>query len=1267
MIRKSGGDFTGTERFAVLRRIGAGGMGVVYEVYDKSINAHLALKTLPQLNPWSLYRFKREFRSLADLSHPNLVTLYELFADPKQWFFTMQLVRGADFVNYLLRAPQGSNKQLDSTINLPVVHEATTNAHTPTTEFDLNGASFVGYNATEPMYGNFDRLRRILRQLVEGLCALHSAGWLHGDVKPPNVLVNNDERVLLLDFGLARELHVACDIQADDAFWGTIGYMSPETGLRAQLTEASDWYSIGVMLYQVLTGRMPFRGRPSDVLQSQRQFEPPGPSELVRDIPEELDSLCRDLLRRKPELRPTGQEILDRLNCTQDTRVPHFSLNVHRSREVFIGRQEQLRALDEAFRTVTGGNLVAAFVHGIPGIGKTSLVQHFLRDVAERKDVIVLAGRCYEQESVPFKAFDSIVDALAAHLRTLSDKEADVLMPRNVAALAQMFPVLQRVRAITNAPQRRSEIVEQYETRKVAFAALRELFARMGDRAHLVMFIDDLQWGDLDSAALLLDIFRDPDPPAVLLVCCYRTEDLTTSPCLRALHQAGAFPEVLNLPVEPLTPTEARTLAESLLHMRGATSPVIAETLAQESEGSPYFVRELAEHVQTETAIIDTRGFVQKVTLESVLLDRIVALPEDSKRLLETLAVSGKPMRPAEAYIAAQIAERDPLKLSQLRARHFIRITGPGESNVELYHDRIRETILKSLSPDRLKNYHFSLASTLETAGDADPETLAVHFEAAEIIEKASQYLTAAAEQANQALAFSRAADLYRRTIDVGFAQGEQLRSLKMKLGDALVNAGRVVEAADAYQRAAMESRDDISQEMRRLAAFHFSSSGHVEKGRAEFRKVLQSAKIRMPKTSVEVIVWTLFYRGFLRFRGLRFKRRNEYDVPRHKLRRVDAAWAVGTGMSFTDSSLGWLFTTRALLLALKAGEPSRLARSLAWEAAASGSLSVKGQQRGEQLLLLCQSIIDELASAQSKGMLALAKGLLAEHGGHWKDAYQSLNNAEDILSHCTGVPWERSVLRAFQLRCLFYLGEYEQLRLRTRELLKWARDTGDLYLTTLIGVVMSPYLLLALDRPDEALQSIDTGLAGWTPQGFHLVHACAIETRGWIELYAGHPSAGLRKLVQDWVKLRKHQFLRPVTLRVTIIHVRARLAIAAAAENLESDLIRAAENDARRLEQENLQWLQPLAHTVRAGVANIQGDKSRAIALLRQAENNFSRFHMHGFVDASRYTLGKLMVEQQGAEMTKAAEASMRRQKIENPERWANMMIPGCRYYRMR
>ncbi|HYX40984.1 MAG TPA: serine/threonine-protein kinase, partial [Pyrinomonadaceae bacterium] len=304
-------DFRGTERFELRRRLGAGGMGVVYEAYDRERDRIVALKTLMRASADDLYRFKREFRALADVAHPNLVSLYELMSDGTSWFFTMELVRGVNFLDYVRERLAGASDQ--ATHELPTLnvfdHQTLAFLNDDVAAQCANDSEQWPDSArpAEQMLTtcNLARLRAALRQLAAGINVLHETDQLHRDIKPSNVLVTPNGRVVLLDFGLITET-TAPELRAQRGLAGTPAYMSPEQVAQQPITKASDWYSVGVILYEALTGRLPFTGTVLDVLERKQQAEPPPPSALVPSVPANLDALCRDLLRREPTHRPTG-------------------------------------------------------------------------------------------------------------------------------------------------------------------------------------------------------------------------------------------------------------------------------------------------------------------------------------------------------------------------------------------------------------------------------------------------------------------------------------------------------------------------------------------------------------------------------------------------------------------------------------------------------------------------------------------------------------------------------------------------------------------------------------------------------------------------------------------------------------------------------------------------------------------------------------------------------------------------------------------------
>ena len=459
-------------------------------------------------------------------------------------------------------------------------------------------------------------------------------------------------------------------------------------------------------------------------------------------------------------------------------------------------------------------------------MGKSALVQRFLDDLVRRDEAVVLTGRCYERESVPYKAVDGLIDALVRYLRRLPRGEAQELLPRNVGPLARVFPVLRHAEVVAVSPQRVAEIPDPQEMRRRAFGALRELLARIGDRRPLVLFIDDLQWGDADSAMVLLELLRPPDPPVLLLLGCYRSEDAATSPFLRALpewrKQLGESDDWRDLAVGALTPAEARDFALNLLELEGRGAVEHAGVIARESGGSPFFITELVRHLQPNAGTPGRPLVATGISLDEMLWGRILRLPAAARQLLEVVAVSGQPLSLDDACRATGLGLDEHAAPALLRAGRLLRGTGAeGGDQVETYHDRIRETVVAHLSPSTLEGHHRRLARTLEASGRADFEALAVHYRSAGELARAGELFAKAAERAAEALAFDRAVTLYRRVLELRSPGQGVDRGLRIQLADALADAGRSAEAALEYLAAAVGAgrTEGLGLKQRRLSA----------------------------------------------------------------------------------------------------------------------------------------------------------------------------------------------------------------------------------------------------------------------------------------------------------------------------------------------------------------------------------------------------------------------------------------------------------------
>ena len=283
--------------YLLLNPIGSGGMGIVYRAFDEKRGVSVALKTLKCADATAILRFKKEFRALADVSHPNLVALHELATEGPIWFFTMELIEGVDFLTFVRSGTDQPTPVVETTQYLgppsPSLPGARASAQDAIDDTEHFNSKRVGSGHDVPLDRGFSlspavvaRLRIALSQLAEGIAVLHEVGKLHRDLKPSNVLVTSQGRVVILDFGLAADLGTSGLHQSLVPYvLGTSAYMAPEQAAGLPVSPASDWYSLGSMLYEVLTGHTPFLGRPHEMLVDKQRFEPPAPSELAVVFP----------------------------------------------------------------------------------------------------------------------------------------------------------------------------------------------------------------------------------------------------------------------------------------------------------------------------------------------------------------------------------------------------------------------------------------------------------------------------------------------------------------------------------------------------------------------------------------------------------------------------------------------------------------------------------------------------------------------------------------------------------------------------------------------------------------------------------------------------------------------------------------------------------------------------------------------------------------------------------------------------------------------
>ena len=1140
-------------RFEPVQILGRGSGGLVYRVLDRETGEEVALKTFAEHGPESVYRLKQEFRACAGIRHRNLVELYELRVVGGDCFFTMELVDGVDFIRY------------------------------------------VRSGVTSGPGGILSRFLPAARQLAEGVAALHAAGRLHRDVKPSNALVDVSGRVVLLDFGFmvafgGRTLAG----ERSDSMAGSLAYMAPEILWGRAPSPASDWYSVGVVLHEALAGALPFAGSPASVTSRAAR---PLPRPLGQEVPALLRELIEALLSSEPDQRPGAEEVarvIDTCSAEERLAVPPAPLA---EALPFVGRAAELAALRAAAATLDEGTPSIVRICGPSGIGKSELVRHFLAEAERGDGVVVLSGRCHPYEAVPYRAFDGLVDALSRYLVGVPDAAA--LAPHHASALIRLFPVLGRVPALSAAPAD-GDGGDAQEQRRRGFAALRELFVRLGARTRLMLWIDDVQWADGDSAALARELFGGGDPPRALLVLTYRIDDREAAEAFAALDRGGLDRPLPTREIElaPLSETESRQLAERFA--AGRLTDVSAAV--REAAGSPFFVGQLVRHLLTGPAAA-AEGLPQ------VMAARLGILGSPARTLLEVVAVAGRPIDARQALTAASLLSGARRAMITLQEERLLRLSAAAGNAVEVYHDRIRESVLATLAPGALRERHRSLAHTLVRDADPDPQALYRHFLGAGETAPAADWATEAAARADRAFAFAEAADLYRGAAVLHDPTDARHWALQERRATALANAGRGGEAAPLFLAASAHAAEAAGLDLRRRAAEQYLQNGRLEEGTACLKALLRDVGLSYPRTTAGAALPSLARLVGIAARGTRRRAAGDREVSGPDALRIASSRAAAKGLAMVDPFRGIYFAVRTLSLALRSGSRPLITRGLADVGATLAPAGPPFAGWAARQLEQARQAALELGDPYLCGLSAITLAQLRMVEGRWREMLALCEEgARTLTERCAGVSWEVALAQIAGERALEELGELAELERRAEAGARHAEMSGDMYRT----VAALQYLTIARlvqGRVAEARATNQLARARWIVDGFHMQHLYLFRHEVYCDLADGAAERAWRRVEETWPSVVRANLLRHALLRTDahLVRIRTALALATTARDRRPALLRIALADARVLERQGRPDTRALAALTRAASATLQGS-GRVAELLEDAVRRFGQ-----------------------------------------------------------
>lgn len=1182
-------------RFELLELLGVGAFGEVYRARDReNPNTPLALKLLGRRNAQALYQFKREFRALSAWSHPNLVTLYDLFLDGDLAFFTMELVPGVDFLRYV--RPGG------------VLDE--------------------------------QRLVQALDALHQGVSALHAHGYVHRDLKPSNVLIEPNGRVAIVDLGLAT-LYGQSETQGSEiGFTGTVHYAAPEQLALDQVGPEADWYAVGTMLYEALTGSLPYDAPFAEIYAAKRALPPALPA--ASGALEALSAACLALLAPDQSARAGAAALRNALGLS-DAR-PAESRDTE-----LVGRREELETLRQIFTQVEHGQPAVALVEGSSGLGKTSLVESFLDELRTNHQAVVLRGRCYVNEEVTYQAVDGNIDALSHHLRGLPQAQVAALLPRDVRSLARLFPVLNRVDAIAVAPPVRS-LEDKTSLRERACAALRELLARLSDRLPTVLFIDDVQWDDADSAWLLSTLLAAPEPPAMLLVMTCRSEERRHSHLLRELSADPATARLLRpIQLPALSRTETLELVGRALPA-AASDPALIERVALESAGHPLFALELLRFAEREGSPQRAAG---QVSLDDALRSRAQQVSPSARRLLEVACVAGRPL---EAQVALAAAECEQEAWRELVLRRLVTASGPhASSTLSVVHDRVREAVLAALSPERVRALHLALARAL-TQHAPRFELIVEHYLAAEQRAEAARYALRAADQATQVLAFHRVPALLQLAVEA--ALPEERGALSWRLGEAYALIGRGVDAAQAYQEAAKQSADAEQRwELNSFAmwqAFHAKDFARGDELLAQLDVAHGGRRIRpsvwrVIEIALYALTWHLL--GHPKLANART------DPKACDTKRLRLAFRASMGLVGTRTMSAFYYATWTMRLAARLGDTAMYASMLGLFVASKGLRSGKPSLREERSLEYAAELAQKsdvgartfVATGRTAYAFSTAQNTRAER------EFWPLADAE-FPPTPLGTFLHSTLLYSMGPPLLFMSGRLTRAQQFAARAIARAHEGGDAYVEHGLRALLA-YRHLAQDEADlawsdwtrtralypehDALRTTTYGIVLALYAGrLEDAELVLAESRRWLFHWEAYIETGRANYVSWWGAVAAARLARGErSLRLRLRFWFARLLLALSTPPL----------------------FMPALCCLRAASAFMRGQRARGVQQLVTAQAAYEAQGVRMFAAAASHALARLHHDGDQRKLyADKAFAVFDAEKIKRPDRWVRALIPG-------
>ncbi len=767
-------------RYQVKKKLGEGGKKKVYLAHDTRLDRDVAIYLIKteKLDETGRTRILREAKAMARLGdHPNIASIYDYGDHDGQPYMVAPLLSGGDIEALIEKTPD-HKLPLDKTIE-------------------------------------------IAKAVCKGLEFAHSKGIIHRDIKPGNVMLSADGTAKINDFGLAMAIDVS-RLTMEGMMVGTVSYMPPEQAMGGELTARADLYSLGAMLYEMVTGRPPFVGDDSVSIIGQHINTPPvSPSWHRKDIPPGLETLIMLLLEKDPEKRPgSAKDVLQALENieagkekapTVETTTP---VENPLYRRVFVGRENELKQLQAAFNGAISGQGALVMVVGEPGIGKTAVCEQLSTYVTLRGGK-TLVGHCYEEGSLslPYLAF---VEAMRSYVL---DREVDELKKDLGSGATDVARIVSEIREKLHVKPR--DTVNPDEDRYRLLQSVTSFLANAARVKPMLVILEDLHDSDKGTLEMLAYVSRNLKNARLLIIGTYRDVEVDrTHPLSAALAELRRASSYDRIQLRGLNMDEVNRMLKSIT---GEDIPWgVAEAIHNQTEGNPLFVQEVVRYLNEEKLLVRTED---KMTasdstslqmhipegLRDVIGKRLTSLSEECNKLLSIASVIGREFRLDVLEKVTDIASDEVYKsLEEAKGAAIVEERSAIGTAItyRFAHAFFRQTLYEEIIAPRRIRLHQQVAQTLELVYKnrlaEHAAELAEHFSYSpdlEDLEKAVEYGEMAAKRATDVYDYGEAVRLLERAIKVQevFAPDDKGKQcdLALELCEVLYHAGESVRIMD--------------------------------------------------------------------------------------------------------------------------------------------------------------------------------------------------------------------------------------------------------------------------------------------------------------------------------------------------------------------------------------------------------------------------------------------------------------------------------------